>query len=216
MVRKCLIGVGLIGGIVALGALSIAPEVLLALVQIDAWSRVKYQATLPPADLPIEIVAQQFEWRIRYPSSRRFQSDPQLVEDFARESAADQGQADDLRTVNELHIWKGGNVRVHLKSADVLHSFFVPMLRIKQEAVPGKVADVWLAVDRSNITWDAEAADWKQGDEWAFSCAEHSGQGPTKMRGRLFVHETKDAFLKWLEQAEKVRLQPPKGRGSRR
>src|SRR5262249_32830147 len=121
--------------------------------QIEAWSQIKYQPMRPPAALPIEIVGHQFEWRIRYPSSRRLQSNSQLMENFAKESHADQEQADELHIVNELHLWKGGRVQIHLKSADVPHSFFLPLVRLKQDAIPGKVTDVWLEALHSNVKW---------------------------------------------------------------
>jgi cytochrome c oxidase subunit 2 len=208
-----LAGVGVVVFIVlALCALYVLKDLWSAKSQIDEWSKVKHRGREPrTAELPIEIVGRQFEWRIRYPSSRRFQSDPQLVANFAKETSADQGQADDLHLVNELHLWEGAEVQILLKSKDVLHSLFVPVFRLKQDAVPGKVTTVWLVAHQSNVTWDAEAADWKHGDEWEFACAEHHGLARTKMRGQLFVHETKDDFLRWLKRTEEAGLQPPRG-----
>jgi heme/copper-type cytochrome/quinol oxidase subunit 2 len=188
----------------ALGVFYVAHEVWVARAQIDAWSNTKYQTTTPAADLPIEIVGQKFEWRIRYPSSQRLQNDSQLAENFAKEANTDQEQADDVHLVNELHVWKNAKVHIHLKSADVPHSFFVPRLHLKQDVEPGKVALIWLEADKSNATRDPEAADWTHGDAWEFMCAEY-GEGHRKMRGELFVHETKDDFLKWLKQAEEVK-----------
>jgi cytochrome c oxidase subunit II len=176
----------------------------LADAQIDTWSKAKYNPLPAAVDLPIEVVGRQFEWRIRYPSSRRLQNDPELAENFGAEASADRTQADDVVLVNELRLWKGASVRIHLKSADVVHSLRMPNLRLQQEAVPGKVTPVWLCVDQSNVTWDAASGDWKPGDQWEFACAEHGGQGPTQMKGQLFVHETKDDFLRWLRQVEAV------------
>jgi cytochrome c oxidase subunit 2 len=208
-VHTWVIVAGSVAVLLALGGLYIAFDLWAAKTQIDAWSQVKYQSRPPPAELPIEIAGWRFEWRIRYPSSRRIQSDPQLAESFAKEASADHGQADDLHFVNELHLWKGGVVYLSLKSGDVPHSFFVPVLRLKQEAVPGKVTFAWLTASENNVTWDPEAGDWKLGDPWEFVCAEHYAQSETRMGGRLFVHETKDDFLKWLKRAEEGRLHHP-------
>jgi cytochrome c oxidase subunit 2 len=206
--RTWVIVAAFIGFIVALStALYIVREVWIAKAQIDeidTWSQAKYSSRSTTAELPIEIVGQQFEWRIRYPSRHRLQNDLQLGEHFARETSADQGQADDIHLVNELHLWKGGSVHIHLKSQDVLHSFFVPRMRLKQEAVPGKVTIVTMEAIKSNVAWEPKADDWIPSDEWEFCCGEH-----TKMRGRLFVHETKADFLKWLKRAEEVRPQRP-------
>lgn len=209
--RPWIIAVATIGFMLALGASFLVYQVWVANNQIEAWEQKKYSPTPGAADLPIEIAGQRFEWRIRYPSSRRLQSDRQLVENFALEADTDREQADDLHLVNELHLWKGAVVQVHLKSRDVLHSFFVPALRLKQDAMPGKVTPVRLAAVESNVAWDAEASDWKCNDQWEFACTEHLGPGPTRMRGQLFVYETKDDFLKWLRRAETIRPQRPGG-----
>lgn len=189
----------------ALGASFWAWHVWVGENQIESWEQEKYSRPSSTVELPIEIVGQKFEWRIRYPSSRRLENDRQLVENFALEAGTDRGQADDLHFVNELHLWKDGLVEVHLKSGDVLHSFFVPALRLKQDAVPGKVTPVRLAVAESNVAWDAEAGDWKCTESWEFACAEHLGSGPTRMKGQLHVYETKEEFLKWLRRLEKAR-----------
>jgi cytochrome c oxidase subunit 2 len=203
-----LIGVASISLVLALGVLYHLREVWLAQAEVEALSQVKYTRPQPAAELPIEIVGQRFEWRIRYPSSRRIESDRELIENFAKESSASQAQADDVYLVNELHMWKRGPVQIYLKSADVPHSFFLPVMRLKKDVIPGQVIDVWLKANDSNVSWDAEVADWKHDEEWQFACVEHSGQGPTKMRGQLFVYETKADFLKWLKRAEKERLKP--------
>ena len=184
-----------------------------AKAQIEEWEQIKYNPDeFAPAELPIEIVGRQLDWYIRYPSSGRFEADHQLVENFNRETSANRGQEDGLRLVNELHLWKGGKALLHLKSDDVLHSFFVPVVRLKQDVVPGRTTKAWLTPLQSNVTWNPEAGDWKYSDEWEFVCAEHSVQGHTRMIGLLFVHETKADFLKWLKQAEEGGLQPPKGK----
>src|SRR5262249_21321687 len=126
---------------------------LLAIVQINVWAEVKFQKNMPAPDArtqQMEIVARQWEWRMRYPSARRMESwksDPKLAEDFK-----DNAHVDDVHTVNEIHVWKGGKdpneqhrVLVHLKTRDVLHSFFLPNLRLKQDALPGKTIPVWFA-----------------------------------------------------------------------
>jgi cytochrome c oxidase subunit II len=208
--RAWLMVVVLISLVVGLGAYYVVRDIRSANAEIEAWSQVKYDA-MPPAaiELPIEIVGEKFAWRIRYPSSHRLQSDYQLAESFAREVRTDQAQADDVHLVNELHLWKQSKVRLYLKSTDVPHSLFIPLLRLKQDIIPGQVIDVWLEADQTNVAWDRKSADWKSGEEWEFVCAEHVRQ---EMIGRLLVHETKDEFLKWLKQVEESKALPPRGR----
>jgi cytochrome c oxidase subunit 2 len=206
---------------------------LLALWQIDVWADVKYQSRMPTpekAALQMEVQARQWEWRVRYPSVERFlswQSSPESARDFGPNP-----HEDDVRVVNEIHIWKGSHeqpakVLVHLKTQDILHSFFLPNLRIKQDAVPGKTIPVWFAAVESNAVavpdpaanrtrWVEEGYDRKTGRAerpelvWELACAEFCGARHAMMRGKLYVHPDRDDFVNWLRQAqaENRRTQP--------
>ena len=89
------------------------------------WSQIR--GTPPPADLEVEITAEQFAWNIRY-------AGPDGV--F--------GTADDRTTLNQLHLPVGRTVLIRLTSKDVIHSFFVPQFRIKLDAVPGITGHLWI------------------------------------------------------------------------
>jgi cytochrome c oxidase subunit II len=209
---------------------------LLAVVQIGVWADVKFQKNMPRPDAAthqIAVTARQWEWRIRYPSSARMQSwekDARLAQDFGQNP-----HVDDLQLVNEIHVWKGGNepatranVLVHLRTQDVLHSFFLPNLRLKQDALPGKTIPVWFAVTEHNVEpmtdpktgerrWAEigyDPATGRVGDLsmiWELACAEFCGARHSMMRGRLFVHKDKSDYLEWLRhaEAEQNRYQPP-------
>jgi cytochrome c oxidase subunit 2 len=114
---------------------------------------------------------------------------------------------------NEIHVWKGVKVLVHLKTEDVLHSFFLPNLRLKQDALPGKSIPVWFAVTESNVIqkdgkWLEKGYDPQTGKIadpstiWELACAEFCGTRHSMMRGRLLVHETEKDFMGWLAAAE--------------
>jgi cytochrome c oxidase subunit 2 len=132
-------------------------------------------------DIPysVEVTGRQFEWRLRYPG-----------EDGIL------GTKDDLFDVNELHVPVGEEVLVSLKSADVLHSFFLPNLRVKQDAVPGMKIPVWFRA-------------MKEG-EYDIPCAELCGWGHYKMKGRLVV-ESRTAYEKYLAdlKARQNAVSPP-------
>ncbi|MCZ2111376.1 MAG: hypothetical protein LC118_17705 [Dehalococcoidia bacterium] len=76
---------------------------------------------------------------------------------------------------------------MHLRSTDVLHSFYLPQMRIKQDAVPGLTIPVWFDSDRSG--------------SFDLACAELCGWGHYKMRGKVTVHDTQAGFDEWLQQA---------------
>lgn len=144
--------------------------VFLALYQLRAWADIKFKSTYPDVAPLAEITARQFQWKMRYPGP-----DGEL------------GTGDDLHTVNDLHFVKDEPTIIHLKSDDVLHSFFLPQLRIKQDAVPGMTIPV---------LFDASKA-----GRYELLCAELCGWGHYKMRAQVVVHETRDEFDEWVEQS---------------
>jgi cytochrome c oxidase subunit 2 len=203
---------------------------LLAVWQINAWAEVKYQSRMPRPDgktLQMEVTARQWEWRVRYPSAERMQSweaDPALAADFR-----DNVHFDDVRGVNEVHVWKGPSdnepqrVLIHLRTQDVLHSLFFPHLRLKQDALPGKTIPVWFAAKEANTRPDSGDGRWKDGynaakpsefdpgQVWEIACAEFCGSRHSMMRGKLFVHESKEDFLNWLRHAQDEQQQRTAG-----
>jgi cytochrome c oxidase subunit 2 len=200
---------------------------LLAIVQINVWAEVKFQKNMPAPDgntQQMEVFARQWEWRVRYPSAARMKSwkeNPGWAQDFAQNR-----QLDDVLIPNEIHVWKGGKeqqeqhrVLVHLRTHDVIHSFFLPNLRLKQDALPGKIIPVWFAATESNtqaiedpkthekhwveIGYDpATGTAQDPGMIWELACAEFCGARHSLMRGKLYVHATEDDFLDWLKHAE--------------
>jgi cytochrome c oxidase subunit 2 len=143
-----------------------ATLLFIALYQIDVWAVAKIEK--PDMAPTVEVTARQFEWRLRYPG-------PDGVI----------GTLDDIHHVNDLHIPVGEEVLVDLKSMDVLHSFFLPELRVKQDAVPGMKIPVWFKA--------------LEPGEYDLVCAELCGWGHYKMKGRLTVQSRED-FDAWLQQ----------------
>ena len=189
------------------------PSVILlfiAFAQVSAWADIKYQSRMPPPDLIFEVSARQFEWRFRYPEAETMEKLTKSWKAGQQKPANDWekvAQIDDVRVVNEVHIWKGAKVRMFLKTKDVLHSFFLPNLRIKQDALPGKTIPVFFDATEANVKWDSTKTKLEpieKGKDWELACAELCGWGHYKMRGRLYVHETKEDYLHWLQlEAEK-------------
>jgi cytochrome c oxidase subunit 2 len=87
--------------------------------------------------------------------------------------------------VNDLHIPVDEEVVIAIKSEDVLHSFFLPNLRIKQDVVPGMKQFVWFQANQSGI--------------FDIVCAELCGWGHYKMRGRMTI-ESREKFDAWLAE----------------
>jgi cytochrome c oxidase subunit 2 len=200
---------------------------ILAVVQIDVWAEVKFQKNMPKEDgmtQQMEVTAKQWEWRVRYPSSKTMEAwekNPSLAKDYDRKP-----DVEDLHLPNEIHVWNRAKVLVHLKTRDVLHSFFLPNLRLKQDALPGKTIPVWFEVkDKEYNTKKISEDRWVDGynpetdklDDtsqiWELACAEFCGTRHSMMRGKLFVHKDKADFLDWLRHVEKEQSRhlPPQG-----
>ncbi|MSR57426.1 MAG: cytochrome c oxidase subunit II [Planctomycetaceae bacterium] len=151
----------------------------IALYQMDVWYRYRVKSTFDREAVahPVaEVTARQFEWRIRYPGPGK--------------TLEDTPQPTDLYTVNDLHVPSGKPVLIKLRSEDVLHSFFLPHLRIKQDAVPGLVIPVWFQADKTGI--------------YDLVCAELCGWGHYKMRGQLTAEreDERQSYLKELSKTQ--------------
>jgi cytochrome c oxidase subunit II len=176
-----------------------ATLLFIAIYQMNTWAAAKMRA--PNAgghaqNFTVEVTGRQFEWRLRYPRTKPpdwKEGDP-LV--FGK---------DDLYDVNDLHVPVGKEVFVSLKSMDVLHSFFLPNMRVKQDAVPGMKIPVWFLPlpENGEAGPDYEA-------HYDLPCAELCGWGHYKMKGRLTV-ESPEKYESYLSQlaARQNATQPP-------
>jgi cytochrome c oxidase subunit 2 len=93
--------------------------------------------------------------------------------------------ANGRREIDELHLPVGQPVRVVLSTEDVIHSFYVPAFRIKQDAVPGRYTTIRFTPTREG--------------EYRLHCAEYCGTDHARMGGRVVVMAP-DAFAQWLER----------------
>ncbi len=160
-----------------------AALLFIAIYQMNAWADQKMRpptspgpdgiAGTPDDRNPIcEVTGRQFEWRIRYAGR-----DGVL--------GLKDGVCDDVYTVNDLHLPIDEDILINIKAQDVLHSFFLPNMRVKQDVVPGMKQQVWF---RPN----------KEGD-YDIVCAELCGWGHYKMRGRMTIVSRQD-FNRWLDE----------------
>ncbi len=148
--------------------------VVLALLSRRSWAEIKQR--MPSDALQIEITAEQFAWNIRYPGpDGRF------------------GTADDVVTLNQLHFPVGRPVVATLRSKDVIHSFFLPEFRVKQDAVPGMSTRIWFDAMRVG--------------HWEIACAELCGLGHYRMKGFVTVEAPED-FQEWLKEQAGPEAQP--------
>ena len=150
-------------------AWTIAPAVLLVslgVVSRNVWAEIKQHQ--PPSDVVAQVTAKQFNWEIAYPGP-----DGKL------------GTEDDFTMDNELHVPVDKTVRLILKSRDVIHSFFIPQARFKQDMVPGHEIPAWFKILKPGT--------------YEIPCAELCGFGHSGMKGTLFVH-TQAEYEAWARE----------------
>lgn len=152
-----------------------AALVFIAVVQMKGWADAKIErpqqsaanGQIEPRPPIAEVTGRQFEWRLRYAGKDG------II-----------GTTDDVFTVNELVLPVNEEIVLAIKSQDVLHSFFLPKMRIKQDVVPGMKQYVWFKAVKEDVS--------------DIVCAELCGWGHYKMKGRLTV-TSRQQFDKWLD-----------------
>ena len=140
--------------------------IVLSFMSVDTWAKIKRNP--PPTDFEIKVVAKQFNWDVSYPGP-----DGKL------------GTDDDVKFDNDLHVPVNKVVRIHLGATDVIHSFFIPNLRFKQDAVPGRTILAWFEATKPG--------------KYELPCAELCGFGHSGMKGWLHVHSAED-YKKWADE----------------
>lgn len=132
---------------------------LILVIVIFAWGADLFlDETIPPQGAEeVYVVGKQWMWKAQHSNGRR--------------------------EINELHIPVGRAVKVTLASEDVIHSFFIPAFRVKQDAVPGQSRTMWFEPTKPG--------------EYHLFCAEYCGTGHSKMIGRIVVMEDM-AYQTWL------------------
>ncbi|MBC7944251.1 MAG: cytochrome c oxidase subunit II [Burkholderiales bacterium] len=158
---------------------------LTALLIYDFRAARAIVAGLASPALTIEVVGEQWWWRVRYLGGSDV--DESVVVDA---DAADKGI---VISANEIHIPAGRSVTFALKSADVIHSFWVPNLAGKLDMIPGRTTKLRMQADHAGV--------------FRGQCAEYCGGPHAKMAFYVVAHEPEE-FERWLAH-ERTPAQPP-------
>jgi len=145
-------------------ALVLVCDIFIIVFAIRVWVDVKQ--TLPEAEETVVIVGQQWAWTFQHPGP-----DGELDTD------------DDITTIDELHIKTDTVYHYRLQAKDVLHSFSVPVFRLKQDAIPGREIVGWFKATKPG--------------EHDIQCAEMCGIGHGIMGARIFI-ETPAQHAAWM------------------
>lgn len=174
-------------------AVAIIEIVLIVFFAIPAWAtRV---SAFPPEheSVVVRVVAEQFAWNVQYPGpdGRFGGTDIKLVaaDNPLGLDRSDPAGKDDITTINQLNLPVNRNVIVHLSSKDVIHSFSLPQMRIKQDAIPGMNLPLWFKATQVS----------PENPSWEINCSQLCGLGHYRMRGFYRIMSQAD-FDNWLKE----------------
>jgi len=142
-------------------------DVFIIIGAVNVWYNVKQR--LPEADSTIRIIGQQWSWTFQHPGA---------------DNVLD--TADDIFTVDDLHVEVDRTYHFLLEARDVLHSFSVPVFRIKQDAVPGRSITGWFEPTMTG--------------EYDVQCAEICGIGHGVMGSRIHIEDASQ-HAAWISAA---------------
>jgi len=184
-------GVGGMWPAIAIGGVILGDVIILATQALPAWS--ERMAPPPASVMPIEIriTAEQFAWNIHYPGPDRvFGRTNQTLISASNPVGIDRedpAAADDIGLLNLLMLPINRTAVVQLTSRDVIHSFTLNEMRVKQDANPGMTARVWFTPIATG--------------DWEIACSQLCGLGHYRMRGEYHVVD-QAAWDRW--QADEV------------
>ena len=132
---------------------------LLIFIGLFIWGAVLYDSLYQAPDnaMPVFVVGKQWMWKLQHANGRR--------------------------EIDELHVPLGQPVRLVMSTEDVIHSFYVPAFRIKQDVVPGRTTTIWFTPTALG--------------EFRLHCAEYCGTDHARMGGRIIVMQPAE-FQRWL------------------
>lgn len=172
-------------------AIAIVEAVILVALAFPIWSDLKAEAPseTDASVVVVSVIAQQFAWNIHYPGADRVfgRRDINLVKDdnVWGLDRTDPAAKDDILTINQLNLPVGKQALVKLTSQDVIHSFFLPQMRVKQDAIPGMEIPVYFTPTATG--------------NWEIACAQLCGLGHYRMRGFLNIQSDAD-YATWMAE----------------
>ncbi len=139
-------------------------DVVIIVAAVKVWVDVKIN--LPPPDRVVRVIAQQWAW---------------TFQDAGLDNKLDTD--DDVKTLDVMHVEVNKVYNFELVSKDVLHSFSIPVFRLKQDTIPGRVIKGWF---KAEVT-----------GQYDIQCVEMCGLGHGIMAGRVHI-ETAEGHAAWL------------------
>ncbi len=186
-------------------AVALIEVILLVFYAIPAWAKRVTQFPSGSDAVIVRVVGEQFAWNVQYPGAdgKFGRTDPKLVsaDNPLGLDRKDPDAKDDITTINQLTVPVNRPILVHLSSKDVIHSFGLYEMRIKQDAVPGLEMPVWFVP--TVTTADMRAKLNNPTFDYEITCSQLCGLGHYRMRGFINVLSEAD-YQKWMADQVKT------------
>ena len=173
----------------------VAEAFLLIGLSMPAWASWKHDFPHAEKAITVHAIGEQFAWNFHHPGRDGIfgRTAVKFVNNTGNSlglDPEDMNGKDDIVTLNELHLPTGKSVIVNISSKDVIHSFGINVLRVKQDAVPGMVVPIHF-----------EIAETAKPGQYDISCAQLCGLGHYRMKGTLYL-DTPEQYAQWISQKE--------------
>lgn len=173
-------------------AVAVIEVLLLVFYAIPAWAKRVKAFPAESEAVVVKVVGEQFAWNVQYPGpdAKFGRTDIKLVsaDNPLGLDRSDPAAKDDITTINQLNLPVDRPVLVHLSSKDVIHSFGLFEMRVKQDAIPGMTIPVWFIPNRVG--------------EYEIACSQLCGLGHFRMRGFITIQSPAD-YQKWFADQQK-------------
>lgn len=126
---------------------TLAPAVLLIIIAVPSFQALYKIETIPPIEMNVKVVANQWYWHYQYPNHGDIEFDSNMIDDKDLKPGDLRLLAVDNRVVIPENTW----VRFIITSSDVIHSFAVPAFGTKVDAVPGRINEAWVKVNKPGV-----------------------------------------------------------------
>ncbi|WP_461100054.1 cytochrome c oxidase subunit II [Spirosoma luteolum] len=172
---------------------TVIPAIVMAVLVFTGWRAWRDIMAEAPKDAQVfEIIGKQFNWIVRYPGvdNNKLGAFNYKLIDNANDTGidyTDEASFDDFTSTSELHIPVNKPVLLKIRARDVLHSVFIPHLRVKMDAVPGMPTRFWFVADKT--TDEMRNATGNPNFGYEIACTEVCGRGHFSMRIRLIVED---------------------------
>jgi len=213
------------------GGIVVVEAVLLLAFAIPGYQMVKYDIDSND-DIEVRVIAETFAWNIHYPGPDGKFGDTELKL-VSKDNPVGLNRsgfgADDITTVNQLHLPVNKRIKLYISSKDVIHGFALPEMRVKQDAIPGMQVPVYFTPtmttkeflsnmkDRDPVRYNSkygldddtyelfvnnkpEVIDEYRG--YQIACAQLCGNGHATMRGFMKIYPTEEEYLEAITPIE--------------